>query len=291
MALVYSTKQRLLAKWLQFSDNQFHATAFGQLRSHTLSTGCLCQLSRSEQLLDFKHEVWASCCSAAAEEVWEVEEWNMEKKLRLTWRKRGFCELMEVIPIWNSMPRELLKRDACCPVPKPGALVLWDALALLKAVCSGAGSKQAHWRAASLRATPAPRRRWHCGVWGSKPGQAGPGPGAAPRGRAAGGVGLGAERARERPSGSIRPSGLSWTPCCVRLSLFRLSPRHGRGAALLPGLPEQLPRRLWLRRRAARPPGAGVPPAPRYRGRGAAAAWGGDGSGAGGLKRKFFVFF
>lgn len=205
----------------------------------------------------------------------------------MTLRKRGFHELTEVIPTWNSMHlrRGMLIAKYPSPVPSCfGTLWLYFKLCVQE---QGALVSSA----APLRATPAPRRRWHCGVRGSKPGQAGPGPGAAPRGRAAGGAGLGAARDRERPGGSTRPSGLSWTLCCVLLALLRLRPRYGRGATLIQGLPGQLPRRLWLRRRAARPTGARVPPAPRYRGRGAAAAWGGDRGGAGGLKWEVFFFF
>lgn len=243
-----------------------------------------------EQLPDFKHEAWA--VQQQPKKYWRREGdkgGGGEKKKGeiLTLRKRGFHELTEVIPTWNSMHLRRGMLVAKYPSPVPSCfgtlwlylkLCVWEQGALVSS-------------AAPLRATPAPRRRWHCGVRGSKPGQAGPGPGAAPRGRAAGGAGLGAARDRERPGGSTRPSGLSWTLCCVLLALLRLSPRHGRGATLIPGLPGQLPRRLWLRRRAARPTGARVPPAPRYRGRGAAAAWGGDRGGAGGLKWEVFFFF
>lgn len=74
--------------------------------------------------------------------------------------------------------RAVEKRDACCPVPNSGAL----ALRLYLKVC-GARSKQAHWPTSSLRATPAPRRRWGTGLQART---GGPGPGCCPAGAGGG---------------------------------------------------------------------------------------------------------
>lgn len=121
------------------------------------------------------------------------------KEKRLPWANWGYPDLKQ---------HALEKRDACCQVPKPRALVLRDALALLKVVCLGTGSTGELCRAAPGNTCPAEALALR--GTGLQARSGGPGPGCCPAGAGGG---------RSRPGRSTGPREAGRLDSAVRAKL------------------------------------------------------------------------